>query len=63
MEIFTKRNWIISGAGILAGALIGFFYYETIGCSTGACMITSNPWVSTLYGGLLGFFVAHRIVK
>lgn len=38
----------------LAGALLGFLYYKFIGCSTGACPITANPYTSTLYGLLVG---------
>jgi len=40
---------------ILLGALGGFLYYNFIGCYTGACPITGNPYVSTLYGVLIGF--------
>jgi hypothetical protein len=40
--------------GIFIGALIGFAYYKFIGCASGTCAITSNPFVSTLYGALLG---------
>lgn len=40
---------------ILAGAAGGFAYYYFIGCVSGSCPITSNPWTSTLYGALMGF--------
>jgi len=39
---------------ILVGALLGFAYYYYIGCVSGTCPITSSPYVSTIYGGLLG---------
>ncbi len=44
--------------GPVAGAVLGFVYYKFIGCSSGACPITSNPWISTLYGAIMGFMVA-----
>ena len=47
--------------GTVAGATIGFMYYEFVGCSTGTCGIVSNPWLSTLVGGFLGFFVGNLI--
>lgn len=40
--------------GIIIGGLLGFGLYRFVGCSTGACPITSNPWISTLYGMILG---------
>ena len=45
--------------GVLVGAVMGYGYYKLVGCSTGACPITSNPWISTLYGGLMGFFLTQ----
>lgn len=39
----------------VAGAIAGFLYYKFIGCASGACPITSNPFSSTLYGLLVGF--------
>jgi hypothetical protein len=43
------------------GALIGFGYYRFVGCRSGACMITGNPIVATLYGGAMGFMVAGGV--
>jgi hypothetical protein len=40
--------------GVVIGGLFGFGVYRFIGCSTGACPITSNPWISTIYGMVLG---------
>ena len=40
--------------GALAGALAGFLYWKYIGCLTGTCAITSNPFRSTLYFALMG---------
>lgn len=42
------------GLGILLGALAGYALHKWVGCSTGACPLTANPFVSTLYGAILG---------
>jgi hypothetical protein len=42
-----------------AGAAAGYAYHRLVGCRTGACMITANPWVSTLYGAILGVFASR----
>lgn len=41
-------------AGAVVGGLLGYGLYRFVGCSSGACPITSNPWVSTLYGIVMG---------
>ncbi len=43
--------------GAVIGGALGYGYYRWVGCSTGACPLTSNPWVSTLYGMVLGALV------
>ena len=40
--------------GAVVGGAIGYAAYRFIGCSSGACPITSNPFVSILVGALLG---------
>jgi hypothetical protein len=36
------------------GALGGYAYYYFVGCSSGTCPITSDPWISTAYGAGMG---------
>lgn len=40
--------------GIIAGGIAGFLYWKFIGCTSGACPITSNKYISVIYGALLG---------
>lgn len=47
--------------GGLAGGCLGFAYYKLVGCSTGTCPLTSNPFVSTLYGMVVGALIASSI--
>ncbi len=45
--------------GVLAGAAVGFFYNRFIGCKSGACLISKNPYLSTLYWAVLGGLIAR----
>lgn len=49
-----KKTYIITGIGVIVGAVAGYFYYQQIGCVSGTCAITSKPLNSTLYGMLMG---------
>lgn len=46
-------NWKIT-IGILVGGGLGFAYYRFIGCASGTCPLTSNPWISSSYGAIVG---------
>jgi hypothetical protein len=43
---------------VLGGAALGFGYQRLIGCRTGMCPITANPYVATLYGAVVGYLVS-----
>jgi len=45
--------------GITLGALAGFAYYYFIGCESGTCPITSNPYITTLYGAAFGAVLSY----
>lgn len=44
---------------ILSGAMLGYIYWYFVGCSSGSCLITSNPVKSTIYGALMGIFTVY----
>lgn len=49
--------------GALAGGLLGYFVlYRLIGCASGACPITANPYISTIYGIILGLLAASIFI-
>ncbi len=61
-RLFTfvkKSKWSL--IGMVLGALGGFIYYRTVGCSTGSCPITSNPWMSLLWGAVMGYLLGSMI--
>lgn len=48
---------------IVLGAGVGFAYYYFIGCTSGSCPITSNPYISTAYGSGMGIVWALGSLK
>ena len=47
--------------GFAIGAVAGFSYYYFIGCQTGSCPLTGNPYISSIWGGVLGMLLADTI--
>ena len=43
---------------VILGAVLGYAYYYFIGCNSGSCPITSSPYVSTIYGAVIGLVFA-----
>ena len=57
MELLKSQNirkWTKRVLPVVLGAAGGYLYYAYIGCVSGTCPITSNPWLTTGYGTLIG---------
>jgi len=57
-HLSTWRFWKPVVA-VVTGSILGFLNYYYIGCSSGSCAITSNPYSSIIVGGMLGLFVVN----
>jgi hypothetical protein len=53
-----KRKMVLLGVGIVLGAAAGYLMYRFVGCRTGTCHITRNPYLSMIFGALLGALLA-----
>ncbi len=57
-----KYTWVLA-AFIVTGVLGGYAYYTFIGCRSGGCAITSNPYMSMAWGGIMGYLLPGFFVK
>jgi hypothetical protein len=48
---------------LVIGIILGYIYYIKVGCNSGSCPITSNPWMSMIWGGILGYLVSDLFKK
>jgi len=55
----ARRKWLRVVLGVLIGGAGGYALYAFVGCSTGACPMTSNPIVASALGATIGGFTAH----
>ncbi len=51
-KVFTQ-HWLVL-LGVVIGALGGYLFWLYIGCSSGSCPITSSPFLSSLWGAVMG---------
>lgn len=56
-EYLLSSNFWKPALGIIIGGGLGYLYYSFIGCSSGKCAITSNPYISIMYGSFIGFLL------
>ena len=51
-KVFTQ-HWLVL-LGVVIGALGGYLYWLYIGCSSGSCPFTSSPFLSSMWGAVMG---------
>jgi hypothetical protein len=56
MKKWLHKNTLII-IGSIVGGTAGYIYFKQVGCSNGTCMISSNPYISTIYFAVLGGFL------
>ena len=61
MRFILKNKLPLIGIGI--GTIAGYAYYHFIGCASGTCAITSNPYNSSLYGAVMGGLLGSMFQK
>jgi len=65
----TNRNKLLKYisipalVGIIAGAIAGYIYYIEIGCASGTCPLTSNPYLSILWGAVIGYLFGDMFTR
>ena len=57
------KKYLIQIIVTSVGAVGGFLYYYFIGCSSGSCPITSNPYISIVWGGVMGYLLSDIFKK
>ena len=56
-KLSLVRKVMISVIFVIVGLLASYFYYKYFGCKTG-CTITSNPVLTMLYTGFMGYLIS-----
>jgi len=58
-EFFKSWQFWKPFLAVFIGGVAGFLYYHFVGCTSGQCAITSNPYSSVIGGSFLGLFVVN----
>jgi len=48
--------------GAMVGGGLGFLMGRIGSCTTGACPLTSNPWIGMIYGAVVGALLASALL-
>lgn len=58
MKKILNTKWSKMALFVILGAVGGYSYYYFIGCTSNACPITSNPYISSGYGMMIGLLLS-----
>ena len=53
----ARKRWLRPLLFVGGGAVVGLLYYRFFGCTSG-CAITSSPWVTMAYMGVIGWLLS-----
>jgi hypothetical protein len=63
-NISRKNYLLVIGSFTLLGVIGGYAYYALVGCNLeGGCAIRSNPYLSMLWGGAMGYLLPDMFLK
>jgi len=62
-ELIMSAYFWTPATAIIIGGILGYLYYHFVGCTSGTCAITSNPYLSIISGGFFGLAFATRPCK
>jgi len=48
---------------VIAGGILGWLYHYFVGCMSGSCPITSNPYISIIFGAAFFGLLLPDIIK
>jgi len=60
---YLKFLTLKSIIGMVVGVIGGYIYYIEVGCNSGSCAITSDPWMTMLWGLMMGYLVGDMFNK
>ncbi len=52
------KNWLKTLLFVAGGILVGLLYYYVVGCASGVCSLTANPWTTMVYMGFIGWLLS-----
>jgi xanthine/uracil permease len=55
------KKYYLQITGLVVGIAGGYLYFHFIGCRSGSCAITSNPYMSMIWGGLMGYLLFDMV--
>lgn len=62
-KVSKSRYMTIMAVFTAVGVLGGLGYYLLVGCETNQCGITSSPYLTMVWGGLMGYFIPDIFLK
>ena len=59
LKSLVKHKFSRLAFGMIAGAIVGLLYWKFVGCQSGTCPLTSNPYKSVILFSFMGAFIAR----